>query len=410
MRARTSAEALRWERLRVVLIVVVAWGFAQHGAFTATGDITWSRRIDLEAKTYAGPITSDRGKIFAAGAGPYRFSPSSNAMIRVMAYDDRTGEFLWQNVCLGSLWDDQAKDITASGGMVFVAGNGNLNTSNPGKATLVCAFDADSGKRVWEDRRDGEGSTQAIVAHAGRVFMSGGWWARPVLRAYDATTGEVAWEAEAGGSISPYSDVGGSIAVHGNQVFAMGRDAEGGLHLRAYDAQTGVPSWETESLGEMGSTRSLHVAASGGVVVAVVNDAAGRRMSGFDADSGAPLWQTDPGGPVASLAAEGGRVFATGVGSGLRAYDSASGNVLWDSPGGGMKIVIGGGTVSVVGWNVQTFDVVYGQRLMQAGTSGSLENGGGIAWSSGRVFTSGTGWSPVYYTHTEWIVAAYDVR
>jgi len=160
----------------------------------------------------------------------------------------------------------------------------------------------------------------------------------------------------------------------------------------------------------MDSTRSLPVASSAGVVFAVVTDAAGPRMSGFDADSGAPLWQTDPGGPVASLAAEGGRVFASGVGSGLRAYDSARGSVLWDSPGRGMKMAIGGGTVSVFGGSIQTFDVVYGQRLMQAGTSGSLENGGGIAWSTGRVFTSGTGWSPVYYTHTEWIVAAYDVR
>ncbi|HEV8702090.1 MAG TPA: PQQ-binding-like beta-propeller repeat protein [Candidatus Polarisedimenticolia bacterium] len=410
MRAEKSVVASVWARVALVLIMAVAGG-SERSAFAATGDITWLNRIDLGwEKTYAGPITADRGKIFAAGAGPFRFSPSSDAMIHVVGYDNRTGQILWHNVCLGTHWDDHAKDITARGGMVFVAGIGNLNTAYPGKAILVCAFDADTGVRVWEDRRDGEGSTQAIVAHAGRVFVSGGWPTRPVLRAYDAETGVVAWEAEAGGSISPYSDVGGSIAIHGNLVFAMGRDAAGGLHLRAYDAQTGAPSWETEPLGDTESARSLHVAASAGVVFAVVTDAAGPRMSGFDADTGAPLWQTDTGGPVAALAAEGGRVFASGVGSGLRAYAAASGEILWDSPGGGMKIAAGGGTVSVVGGSVQSFDAANGERLMQAGISGSIENGGGIAWSSGRVFTSGTTWSPVYYTHTEWIVAGYDAK
>jgi outer membrane protein assembly factor BamB len=362
MRAEKSVVASVWARVALVLIMAVAGG-SERSAFAATGDITWLNRIDLGwEKTYAGPITADRGKIFAAGAGPFRFSPSSDAMIHVVGYDNRTGQILWHNVCLGTHWDDHAKDITARGGMVFVAGIGNLNTAYPGKAILVCAFDADTGVRVWEDRRDGEGSTQAIVAHAGRVFVSGGWPTRPVLRAYDAETGVVAWEAEAGGSISPYSDVGGSIAIHGNLVFAMGRDAAGGLHLRAYDAQTGAPSWETEPLGDTESARSLHVAASAGVVFAVVTDAA------------------------------------------------ASGEILWDSPGGGMKIAAGGGTVSVVGGSVQSFDAANGERLMQAGISGSIENGGGIAWSSGRVFTSGTTWSPVYYTHTEWIVAGYDAK
>src|SRR6266850_6504609 len=164
MRAERWVVASLWARAGLILIVVVAGGFAERSAFAATGDITWLSRVDLGwEKTYAGPITADRGKIFAAGSGPFRFSPSSNAMIYVRGYDDRTGQILWSNVCPGTPWDDHAKDITASGGMVFVAGTGNLNTTNPGRAILVCAFDADTGVRVWQDRRDGGGYTQAVV-------------------------------------------------------------------------------------------------------------------------------------------------------------------------------------------------------------------------------------------------------
>jgi outer membrane protein assembly factor BamB len=375
-------------------------------------EAVWSSRLDLGfEKTYGGPITADRGKIFAAGSGPFRFSPSSDAAMVVRAFDDHTGEFLWSSACLGTRWDDQALHIAASGGMVFVAGTGNLNTSYPGKATLVCALDADTGKRLWEDRRDGEGSTLAIVANASRVLVSAGglWSGHPILRAYDPASGTVVWQVEAGGSASPYSNIGGSIAVRSGRVYAMARDDAGALRLHAYELATGAPSWETEPIGDLGSAQSLHVAASAGVVFTAVADGAGRRLSAFDAGTGAPLWQVDPVGSVGALAAEGGRLFASGAGPGLRAYAAATGEVLWDVPGGGAPIATGGGTISIAGSNygtrLRTLDAASGALLMEVASSG-----GAVVWSAGRVFTSGTAASQVYLTHTEWIVAGYEIR
>ncbi|PYN10451.1 MAG: hypothetical protein DME06_14085, partial [Candidatus Rokuibacteriota bacterium] len=98
----------------------------------------------------------------------------------------------------------------------------------------------------------------------------------------------------------------------------------------------------------------------------------------------------------------------------VRAYDAASGELLWtDQPGGiqGGGITVGGGQAFVAGFfrgTVRAYDAVGGQLRWESDFPGEASP---VAWAGGRVFVGGTSPHPVPpITAFDWLLNAYDVR
>lgn len=174
----------------------------------------------------------------------------------------------------------------------FAASHGRLYTLGArGEAEYVMAFDAASGRKLWEqvngarfsnDRGDGPRSTPTVDGT--RLFVFGG---SGVLGAYDAGSGRPLWRVDvvrALGGVVPYWGYSESPLVVGDRLVVNvgGR----GASIVAFDKESGRVLWRAES-DEAGysSPMLLEVGPQRQVVFFT-----GRRVLAVDPGDGRLLW------------------------------------------------------------------------------------------------------------------------
>jgi outer membrane protein assembly factor BamB len=317
------------------------------------------------------------------------------------------GTLAWQSRFHGGA--DTTARIAVLGTSAFVAGRGAANASAE-SGWLVRAYGAQKGNTLWQDAIAGSENKALCVAAQGGLVYAGGFLDNAddtaddaVVRAYDAKKGALRWESRfgLGGAFATVDE----IVVAGNRLFAVGRAEHGGTlstndwTVLALDARTGALLWQDiDDQGPFDEARS--VTALGGRIFAsgVTTDStlASRRFTvrAYDAASGALLWedrvpggnQTSMGGDTADqVVAEGDRVVAVGLVSdaqrfhmAVRAYDPQSGTLLWSD------LVSSGGDVDV---------------------------GRAAALRGGRVFAAGIGGAACLFgsgSNCDWLLRAYD--
>ncbi len=293
---------------------------AGHAGYAATGPAPplvqgWSRP---ELKVHVLQPVAAGGSVFVATTS-------------LLALDSASGATRWTA-------PSTAGQIAAAGGRVFTG-------TPPGFA--IGAVDATTGAARWTD-------TQTMftgpVADAGLAVVSG------VLgtRALDATTGKLLWEARADGV--------GDLALDSARVYAL-TGGKSGCVARAYrrDALLGLPVqvWATPC-GNTTFGMSIVVSAGRVHVEGLVLDAAtGRKLHDLPrpieagglaaapdgtafvtgdgevvayAPSGSRRWRTAVAGASAgSPLIVGSRVFAATKDGTLRAFDAATGAVVWSA-------------------------------------------------------------------------------
>lgn len=258
-------------------------------------------------------IGGDAKRVYVAG----RIVNDVNGTFDVVvdAYDGASGAHVWRNQYdsgvdeAAGMWvarppqdgADLRNDLVkAEGGRVFVGGmvcgypqfcnpNGYFNDST------LHAFDADTGVLLWHVQNHNPGTadsgTMALEVAGGRVFIG----AYGVVYAYDAVSGKELW----------------NVAVD-NQV--SGLEYRNGRLFVGFDAS----NFFTPAL-----------------------------VQALDPSTGATLWENDdplPGGaaPVWDIATDKTALYGVGYRAGdtyeLRAFDLASGKVLWRYPASNTEV------------------------------------------------------------------------
>jgi outer membrane protein assembly factor BamB len=250
---------------------------------------------------------------------------------------------------------------------------------------------------------------------------------------------------------------GDAMAVAQDRVFVAGSTSDVlDLLVRAHDARTGDPLWDDRFDLAAGRDQALGITAAGGRVFAsgIATNAADISVPvirTYDGRTGEVLWQdlaAAPQGLFDSAAVEGHRVFAIGVisevidpepgmsflfpaDSLVRAYDSRTGELLWQDRFGApdppfavqldrpVTVKAGGGRVFVGGrirpgpgpsrWFVRAYDAGTGELLWQdtttlPGQANELALDGGRLVAAGRINRP----SGPFLSQQDWLIRAYD--
>jgi hypothetical protein len=335
----------------------------------------------------------------------------------------------WPNAATSDL------DLTEHGGSADTASG----HSDPRRA---------GGSLLWEDRFGAPETDEfpgqgAIAAGDRAVFVSGGAGGDVLVRAHRAKDGELLW-ADTFDRSGGFDDALGITLARG-RVFVLGgadlpANSRGTPLIRAYESETGRLLWHQELFAGDGVFDSAVV--RGRRVVAIGGNSAWL-VQAYDTDTGAPLWGDRFGNGVSNraigVAEHAGRVFVGGrarpPGATLnwlvRAYDAASGQVLWeDYAGGGISgqatsLAVGGNRVIAVGqccasdWLVRTYDARTGEiqweDVVDKGGSAYPELALDVAILGGRAFVAGGGGAGcklevAAQENCDFIVRAYDLR
>jgi outer membrane protein assembly factor BamB len=340
---------------------------------TRDGALRWQDQLPAGGNSGTPPraVALAGQRAFVAGTA---FGTTAGVLVR--AYDLGTGALTWEHRSDDGRVDEDALAVAAHGALVFVAGHA-------GEEGFVRAYAANTGDLVWEDRFGGEccGLVSALAVHDSRLFAAGTVRKGAptfdldfVLRAYDTSTGRLLWQDVA--DVSGGEDFWVSVAAEGDQVVAGGSGTDFDLNsnvsvVRAYDASTGTLAWERTAVGVEARAVALRgnrvfVAESG------PNEEGGLAfiVRSYDAVGGALIWRdvfSGEGGIAQPIALEvaGGRVLACGYAlTGepafepdfiVRAYESGTGALVWqDRPhhdGGDFAAAVAaaGGRVVAVG-------------------------------------------------------------
>jgi putative pyrroloquinoline-quinone binding quinoprotein len=306
----------------------------------ATGTLRWSDRTFLSIGVVQQIfVTSRDHRAYAVGT---LYESDGRSAFLVRAYDVPSGTLLWENVWHASpgIDTDHPQGIIATPTQVVVVGYG-ANATNNGLALLVRAYDPSTGTVLWEDRRSQSGADVvgwAVAANAGRVFVvgttSGTGGPGLLVRAYDASSGHVAWETIRQ-NVTPTE-----MLVAAGRLLVAG-SAANNTYLVALSAKTGSLLWEdpTPIVGAF-----VDIAVDGPRLVGAVVSGVGFAVRTYNVVTGDLEWQDRPTVPLGFHAT----VLAVGVNSNgvyaagssgrifsdsefmVRAYDARNGTLLWD--------------------------------------------------------------------------------
>lgn len=186
------------------------------------------------------------------------------------------------------------------------------------ESSSVVAISVDDRTEVWRTplealSRSGvtiEGTTVYVGDHAGNVY------------ALSLDTGDVVWTAELRGRVdSP-------VAVADGTAYVVGRDPDTpAVIIGGFDAATGERAWPPAGLRSNSTAGTAAVAGDGLVFVG----SADRTIRAIG-DDGTERWRTlalSIFSPAASLALDGGTVFAADIAGGMYRVDARDGGKLW---------------------------------------------------------------------------------
>jgi outer membrane protein assembly factor BamB len=174
----------------------------------ATGDLIWKRQLTgsgPDARIWASPKTDGKRVFIGSLAGTF------------WALDPASGDVKWK----ADLGEDVASSAAILGNDVFV----------PCKDKKLHVFDAATGERRWQAPHEGY-SWSAPALHLGFAYLraTGGR-----IVAIDLVSQSVRWSLELSNSQYPNS----SLAAQGDRVYATSAGT-----LAAFDAQTGDQAWQ----------------------------------------------------------------------------------------------------------------------------------------------------------------------
>src|SRR5262245_22056128 len=282
--------------------------------FDATGTIVWYDQVTL-GDVLVTPVVATQadGLLFSAG---HTLNNTGTDMI-VVAHDIATGNRVWINVVDKGI-DDFPQSIATGPNGVYVVGYGGNTTGSP-LDFLVEAYDKQTGALLWEDRFNNGGDEAAfrVFALGSMVLAAGTMDGTVVLRAYNALSGTLLWEAT-----KPVSQSPTAIAANVFQVYIAGNG-----YLNAYSLATGALAWQKD-LGNVFDLEAtpFGVFAAGDVV-------------GFHSLGGGTVWQSNPAEEtIKAMALSDGVLYVTGAKSAgfdasqmlVRAYNAIHGAVLWE--------------------------------------------------------------------------------
>ncbi|MEM4233006.1 MAG: PQQ-binding-like beta-propeller repeat protein, partial [Thermoplasmata archaeon] len=221
-------------------------------------------------------------------------------------------------------WDVDMGGVSliADDGLLFALGYNEMN----GTRSIVLAFDAYSGGRVWQKDMGGVSTyiESTPVAYRGMVYVTyydylnyKGW-----LVALDEYTGELVWRL--GQSDGVDVDSAPELVASDDVVFASTTDGR----VFAADARTGDLLWQTLSSG----ARAAGITVVGGVVY-VVYDSYGTPCAAFDQATGTMIWYTTIGAtwPAGPGTYARGSLFVAVQDGYVVSLDAADGTVRWIS-------------------------------------------------------------------------------
>jgi outer membrane protein assembly factor BamB len=249
---------------------------------------------------------------------------------RFYALDAETGKTVWSHRTRRCGWASPAVRER----LVYVTFIGRRSTcgdSVPGRDGIVVAYDADSGRVVWQ-RTTGLNESSPLVA-GGLVYV-GDWDGR--IWALDARTGRTRWTLRTGGRIK------GSLALSGGRVYVG--DYDGGLY--AVNARTGRLAWRASAQPRLGGRGAFYSTPAVGYGRVFIGNTDGK-VYAYGAASGRLLWSQSTGGYVYSSPAVWHRLILVGsYDHSFYALDAATGDIRWrfraNGPISGSASVIAG--------------------------------------------------------------------
>jgi outer membrane protein assembly factor BamB/chitodextrinase len=208
--------------------------------------------IEIDDVAYNPPvITVANGKIFV-GETAYLPPPSAPFPYTIFAFDQATGDLLWQRGIEYEPNGMMSPQLPVTNGMIIVS------TGTP----KLCALDENTGDKVWEVDMAPEVFRASSAAHNGKIFVAtdnGG-----KVYALDDTDGSVLWSYQTGlvPGNNNYSGMK-TPAVADGKVFVGYESLAGGVSgdtgaVIALDENTGDLLWESDVMG--GATSSPSVA------------------------------------------------------------------------------------------------------------------------------------------------------
>jgi|GEM_PF-3163679 len=217
-----------------------------------SGEKEWvrsHRRLRDDSSMVAQIVICPRGdRLYLAG---WRHGRGKTSTL-TLAYDTRTGKLLWESDYLASKsLGSQGRDLAVSpdGSLLFV--RSKLGTQNSASGDAVVAYEARTGKLVWESVMDGreQGLTHMVVCADGRrLYVSGVQWQRDSVvewrvSALDPANGVLLWSI-----VEPVLDSaelsGVMLSDGGDKMFLYGTcPSRGGVSAVAIDVLAGKMSW-----------------------------------------------------------------------------------------------------------------------------------------------------------------------
>jgi outer membrane protein assembly factor BamB len=270
-----------------------------------TGEVLWRVESDNDLAT---PAVAD-GLVFVGGYD-------------LAALDAATGQERWSFATPGGVWGSPA----VVDGVVYAVSNGSIEESPV--TGHVFAIEAVDGDLIWEAVVPGDLNASPAVA-GGMVYVHSGVG----LYALDAATGQERWQA----AVGYYWRYGGSPVVVDGTVYHFGREGAAGGDdgetkpmLRAFDATTGQERWSVGFGESFGILNGPSPAVAGGVVYV-----GGREfLYALDAATGRELWRANAGHETNDPVVVGNVVYVTAqiyeeVYGAVLAFDAATGRELW---------------------------------------------------------------------------------
>jgi len=269
---------------------------AVYGIDVASGTIEW--RVAREG----GPLS-----IPAIGAGPRG---------RILVFLDGPGPS-----DAGGASEGSPSPSASPSGSPSTTGPGPSPTGpdeQPDVSTLVAVSLADR-TELWRTTL-GETSRSGVTIEGANAFVGdqGG-----TVYAVSLERGTITWSAETDGRVDS------AVAVADGQVVAVARNTDTAqVVVAAFDESTGERSWPAQAI-QANSTAGTAPSAGGG---SLFIGSADRRVRALDAENGTERWATlalSLFSPATSLAFDDDGVFAADIAGGLYRLDAADGGRRW---------------------------------------------------------------------------------
>ncbi len=212
-----------------------------------------------------------------------------------------------------------------------VIGNGRLYVMDTD--SVVHAFDAQTGRPVWQRTLDVPGNLRAAAFGGGVSYAEGRIYATNgvgEVAALDANTGSQIWKAKPAGPLR------GSPTIAFGAVYVMTQDNQ----IFAVDASDGSPLWQESGAQAQAGVFGVAAPAAGqGTVVAGYSTG---ELVAYRYENGRTLWsdalaRTSISTQVGTLTdvdadpiIDAGRVYALGQGGRMAAYELVTGQRLWE--------------------------------------------------------------------------------